>query len=354
MTAIVSQFDTAHTAPILDTQLDELCLRLATASADGLVKLWDVQSPEDPIFLCDLDGHTGPVRQASWAPVGTGAGALLLTGGDDGRVLLWGPCHDAKRWQLVHEEDLSRHGEVKAVSWAPVNVGAAFACALSDGTVTATIHQGTVRSGQSLESWLELVDFSAVDEQMAVEALLQLVMMVSSTFVRLSDFVPKRPADARSTGVVHFGCRGPERRDAAHSETRDASVSCRSTAPVWHRAWCAREVQGRCKEEEVEKSENKETLTAERDFRDVAWKPWDGNYDTLASARHISLGDPSSTWVVEDRVNLEEEVWKIEWYQAGSQLLVTCGTKEYRSILLKQQLSGKWDVIDLSGDVTSQ
>ncbi|CAK9106939.1 unnamed protein product [Durusdinium trenchii] len=287
MTAIVSQFDTAHTAPILDTQLDELCLRLATASADGLVKLWDVQSPEDPIFLCDLDGHTGPVRQASWAPVGTGAGALLLTGGDDGRVLLWGPCHDAKRWQLVHEEDLSRHGEVKAVSWAPVNVGAAFACALSDGTVTATIHQGTVRSGQSLESWLELVDFSAVDEQMAVEALLQLVMMVSSTFVRLSDFVPKRPADARSTGVVHFGCRGPERRDAAHSETRDAS-------------------------------------------------------------------DPSSTWVVEDRVNLEEEVWKIEWYQAGSQLLVTCGTKEYRSILLKQQLSGKWDVIDLSGDVTSQ
>ena len=32
MTAIVSQFDTAHTAPILDTQLDELCLRLATTS----------------------------------------------------------------------------------------------------------------------------------------------------------------------------------------------------------------------------------------------------------------------------------------------------------------------------------
>ena len=111
MTAIVSQFDTAHTAPILDTQLDDLGLRLATASGalmtavdqktkiitsskhhnvsrchkfqsgcclptdiyrhflrflrseDGLVKLWDV-SAEDPLFLCDLDGHSGPVHQA--------------------------------------------------------------------------------------------------------------------------------------------------------------------------------------------------------------------------------------------------------------------------------------------------
>lgn len=313
MTAIVSQFDTAHTAPILDTQLDELCLRLATASADGLVKLWDVQSPEDPIFLCDLDGHTGPVRQASWAPVGTGAGALLLTGGDDGRVLLWGPCHDAKRWQLVHEEDLSRHGEVKAVSWAPVNVGAAFACALSDGTVTATIHQGTVRSGEAdVEHRWQTQSFAI--HQGEVHA----VSWASSVGPELGKLAGACLASAGDDGL---------------------------------RVWSILDVQGRCKEEEVEKSENK-------DFRDVAWKPWDGNYDTLACVRGQEVifwcRDPSSTWVVEDRVNLEEEVWKIEWYQAGSQLLVTCGTKEYRSILLKQQLSGKWDVIDLSGDVTSQ
>ena len=40
MTAIVSQFDTAHTAPILDTQLDDLGLRLATAS-DALMTAVD-------------------------------------------------------------------------------------------------------------------------------------------------------------------------------------------------------------------------------------------------------------------------------------------------------------------------
>ena len=31
MTAIVSQFDTGHTGPILDTQLDDFGVRLATA-----------------------------------------------------------------------------------------------------------------------------------------------------------------------------------------------------------------------------------------------------------------------------------------------------------------------------------
>lgn len=59
---------------------------MSLRSEDGLVKLWDVQSPEDPVFLCDLEGHSGPVHQVAWAPVGTGAGALLLSGGSDGRV----------------------------------------------------------------------------------------------------------------------------------------------------------------------------------------------------------------------------------------------------------------------------
>ena len=46
MTAIVSQFDTAHTAPILDTQLDDLGLRLATAS-DALMTAVDQKASEN-------------------------------------------------------------------------------------------------------------------------------------------------------------------------------------------------------------------------------------------------------------------------------------------------------------------
>lgn len=315
MTAIVSQFDTAHTAPILDTQLDDLGLRLATASEDGLVKLWDVQAAEDPLFLCDLDGHSGPVHQVAWAPVGTGAGALLLTGGSDGRVLLWGPCQDPKRWQIVHEENLSKHGEIRALSWAPVNVGAAFACALSDGSVTATIHQGTVRSGET-----------DVEHRWQTQSF------------------------AIHKGEVHAvswsSSVGPDSRGKL------AGACLASAGTDGLRVWSILEVQGRSKQEAVDDSENKESI------RDVAWKPWDGNYDTLASVKGHEVifwcrDKISSKWVVESRVDLEEEVWHLEW-QAGSQLLVSCGSKEYRSILLKQQLSGKWDTIDMSGEVTAQ
>lgn len=311
---MTSQFDTGHTGPILDTQLDDLGLRLATASEDGLVKLWDVQSPEDPVFLCDLEGHSGPVHQVAWAPVGTGAGALLLSGGSDGRALLWGPCQDPKRWQVVHEENLSKHGEVRAVSWAPMNLGAAFACALSDGTVTTTIHQGTVRSGEA-----------------DVEHRWQ-----TQTF-------------AIHKGEVHAvswaSSVGPDSRGKL-------SGACLSSAgDDGLRVWSILDVQGRCKQEVVDEAENKESI------RDVAWKPWDGNYDVLASVKGhevIFWCRENSKWMVESRVDLQEEVWKLQWYQAGSQLLVTCGTKEYRSIMLKQQLSGKWDIIDLSEEVTTQ
>ena len=61
-----------------------------------------------PTFYCfseDLQVTWNLLAQASWAPVGTGAGALLLTGGDDGRARALGfawmahgvwfnPCED--------------------------------------------------------------------------------------------------------------------------------------------------------------------------------------------------------------------------------------------------------------------
>eukprot|EP00913_Durusdinium_trenchii_P000295 g269.t1 len=133
----------------------------------------------------------------------------------------------------VHEEDLSRHGEVKAVSWAPVNVGAAFACALSDGTVTATIHQGTVRSGEAdVEHRWQTQSFAI--HQGEVHA----VSWASSVGPELGKLAGACLASAGDDGL---------------------------------RVWSILDVQGRCKEEE--------------DFRDVAWKPWDGNYDTLACVR---------------------------------------------------------------------
>ncbi|CAE7323368.1 SEC13 [Symbiodinium pilosum] len=311
MTCVVTEFDCGHAGAILDTQLDDLCLRLATASSDGLVKLWNVENAEDPSLICDLAAHAGAVNQVSWAPVGTGAGALLVSAGADGRVFLWGPCQDLQRWQVVHEEDLSRHGEVTAVSWAPLGMGAAYACALSDGNISVTIHQGTVRSGETDVSHRWQSETFAVHKGK--------VNAVSwSTAV-----------DPHKKGSLAGACLATAGEDGLR---------------VWH----IQEVHGRVREEELEHSELKEPV------RDVAWKPWDGCGDVLAFAKGKQVGflrheSDSSGWTLEQPVKLDEEVWKLEWQPMGSQLVATCGEKEYRSLLLKQQLCGKWDVIDVSG-----
>jgi len=272
-----------------------------------------VKNPEEPTFICDLSGHTGPVHQVSWAPAGTGAGALLVSVGADGRVFLWGPREDCQRWEVVHEEDLSRHGAVTAVSWAPLAIGVAYACALSDGTISVTMHQGTVRSGEvDVEHRWHSQSF-AVHKGKA------------SAVSWASAVAPPKP------GGLVGACLASAGEDGVR---------------VWH----ILEVQGRFQEEELERPLDPKPEDA---VRDVAWRPWDGCGDMLAFATgkrvsFLSRPDSSSGWSKEE-VAMAQEVWKLEWQPMGSQLLATCGEKEYRCFLLKQQLRGKWDVIDVTG-----
>merc|ERR1719188_2785489 len=98
MVEILADFDTAHTDIIHDAQLDDFGECLATASADGNVRLWDVHRPEQPEFLANLGGHTAAVLQVSWAPRATGV--LLATASSDSTVVVWGQRASCKNdWQ---------------------------------------------------------------------------------------------------------------------------------------------------------------------------------------------------------------------------------------------------------------
>ncbi len=55
---------------------------VATASADGLVAVWDLGTIQERFIL---KGHQGPVNAVAFSP----DGKRLATGGDDGRVLFW-------------------------------------------------------------------------------------------------------------------------------------------------------------------------------------------------------------------------------------------------------------------------
>jgi WD40 repeat protein len=56
--------------------------RLATASDDGSVKLWDVTTGQD---VLTLTGHDGPVLDVTFRA----DGKRIASGGSDGTVKLW-------------------------------------------------------------------------------------------------------------------------------------------------------------------------------------------------------------------------------------------------------------------------
>jgi WD40 repeat protein len=61
---------------------------LATASTDGLIKLWDVDAVK---CVQILKGHAGAVAALAFHP----DGKILASGGVDGKVLLWDPATGA-------------------------------------------------------------------------------------------------------------------------------------------------------------------------------------------------------------------------------------------------------------------
>jgi len=71
-----------HTGPIRSVAFSADGKRLASASDDGTIKLWNTATWEE---ILTLKGHTGPVRCVAFS----GDGQRLLSGGDDGSLRFW-------------------------------------------------------------------------------------------------------------------------------------------------------------------------------------------------------------------------------------------------------------------------
>jgi WD40 repeat protein/DNA-binding SARP family transcriptional activator len=95
--------------------------RVATASADGTVRVWDVDTGEQQLILA---GHSGDV----WAIAFSASGALLASGGEDQNICLW----DAHTGQLLHQ--WHAHGSI-VYSLCFAESGDLLASAGGDGTV---------------------------------------------------------------------------------------------------------------------------------------------------------------------------------------------------------------------------
>lgn len=82
----IMEFETGHSDSVHDLQLDYYGRRLATASSDRTIRIFDVAS-ETHRLLTQLVGHDAAVWQVSWAH--PKFGTLLASASFDNTVIIW-------------------------------------------------------------------------------------------------------------------------------------------------------------------------------------------------------------------------------------------------------------------------
>ncbi|MGH8908649.1 MAG: TIR domain-containing protein [Egibacteraceae bacterium] len=110
-----------HSGTVYDAVFSPDGQRIASASADGTVRIWNPTSPADPLVLT---GHSDEVNSVAFSP----DGQRITSASDDGTVRIWNPTNPADLITLTGHDDT-----VFDVAFSPD--GQRIASASADGTV---------------------------------------------------------------------------------------------------------------------------------------------------------------------------------------------------------------------------
>lgn len=298
MTTLV--VDTNHSSMIHDAQMDYYGKRLATASSDRTVRVFDVSNDEHTL-VANLRGHDGAVWQVAWSH--PKFGGLLATCGFDRRVIVWKE-QSAGAWVKVYEY-AKFSASVNSVAWGAEPLGLVLAAASSDGTVAVISFQEASRS------WA-VAHFNAHPGGV--------------------NSVSWAPAALKASVLGAGG--GPE--DAAAAARRFVTGGCDSSIKVW--TYSAAEAQWTARAGAFE--------GGHQDWvRDVAWAPSLGlPTSTVASCgedqKVIVWEERDGAWKKQQELPFEHKVWRVSWSVMGNILAVSQGDNKVS--LWKETLDGKW------------
>jgi len=302
---------------IHDAQFDYYARRLATASSDKTIRVFDV-SGDAQTLQAELRGHEGPVWEVSWAH--PKFGALLASCSYDRKVKIWkeGARND---WACVFTLD-THELSVNSVCWAPVEYGLQLACGSSDGDISILALKD---NGQ----WDASQKFHA--HQIGVNA--------------VSWAPPLLPSQSllSSAGAPNAGANLVKRLVTAGSD---------NLVKVWR--FAEQENRWRCDE--------RDTLEGHGDWvRDAAWAPSLGlPSSTIASCSQDgsviiwTQDDLGAAWAKKPLPKFSDAVWRLSWSVTGNILAISGA--DNKVTLWKEAPDGEWtclSTLDEAGAASS-
>ncbi|KAF8820039.1 WD domain, G-beta repeat-containing protein [Cardiosporidium cionae] len=366
----ICTFETAHTGALHDAQLDYYGKRLATASSDHTIRLWDVSSAF-PTFLAELHGHVAPVWQVAWAH--PKFGNLLASCSYDKKVLVWKEAQPNQWITVFSGEDHT--ASVNSLDWAPWEMGLHLATASSDGTVCVW----TYNTSQQWSKKKFIAHSNGVNGVSWSPSSVGTFCTSSTASERHSHTLMESAGGADEnflfggTGRSNAGIRDGLSDPAIGYGEKDTSLST-DGVQFSHEA-VLQLVTGGCDNQvrvwrfEKDVNEWKEMYQMMDHphtewVRDVAWRPNIGlTSQTIAScSEDFSVilwsqdnNDPNNQqWRNIQSIQFDAPVWRVSWSITGTVLAVASGDSSIS--LFKENLDGgMWEKItQLSGGIMDE